>query len=93
MSDEDDGLVRTRSGRTVMGGTVHPLVYGPVDSRRYGRSLGVNLLQGHPLSVHQIALPEAVHPDQFAGACFPHFRQVHLALIVLLRPTESDKSP
>jgi wyosine [tRNA(Phe)-imidazoG37] synthetase (radical SAM superfamily) len=44
VSDEDDGLVRKRSGRTVMGGTVHPLVYGPVDSRRYGRSLGVNLL-------------------------------------------------
>lgn len=44
MSGEGDGLVRKRSGRTVMGGTVHPLVYGPVDSRRYGRSLGVNLL-------------------------------------------------
>ncbi len=44
MSEEDGGLVRKRSGRTVMGGTVHPLVYGPVDSRRYGRSLGVNLL-------------------------------------------------
>jgi wyosine [tRNA(Phe)-imidazoG37] synthetase (radical SAM superfamily) len=44
VSEQNDGLVRKRSGRTVMGGTVHPLVYGPVDSRRYGRSLGVNLL-------------------------------------------------
>jgi len=39
-----EGLVRTPSGRTVMEGTVRPLVYGPVDSRRYGRSLGVNVL-------------------------------------------------
>jgi hypothetical protein len=30
--------------------------------------LGVDGLQGHPLSIHQVALPEAVCPDQFLSS-------------------------